>query len=152
MLDGPIELLHFKFSSFRSDSESLDRLKRLYHSMSRNLGQLLLLSGILLTEFRHRLAQQTGLLDHQCIGEVMAALGMYEQALKTGVTLPEILPTPLIRRAFEFWRSRSGEISLSPGMVRDKHYRRFCIELIARLQFLGTGDWRIDAGDEGGLG
>ncbi|GMF67202.1 unnamed protein product [Aspergillus oryzae] len=140
MLDGPIDMLRFDFSSSRFDSESLGRVKRLCHIMNRTLGQLLLLSGTLPNEFQHRLAQQTALLDHQCIGEIMAVLGMCEQALKTGDALPEILPTPLVRRAFDYWQSHPGEIDFSPETVRDENYRRFCVALSAYLKFLGTID------------
>ncbi|KAJ1715186.1 hypothetical protein NYO67_2681 [Aspergillus flavus] len=140
MLDGPIDMLRFDFSSSRFDSESLGRVKRLCHIMNRTLGQLLLLSGTLPNEFQHRLAQQTALLDHQCIGEIMAVLGMCEQALKTGDALPEILPTPLVRRAFDYWQSHPAEIDFSPETVRDENYRRFCVALSAYLKFLGTID------------
>ncbi|KAE8381310.1 hypothetical protein BDV26DRAFT_255734 [Aspergillus bertholletiae] len=140
MLDDPIDLLRYEFSSSRFDSESLARVKRLCHDMNRSLGQLLQFSGTLPVEFHHRLAQQTALLDHQCIGEVMAVLGMCEQALKTGDALPEILPTPLVRRAFEYWQSHPREIDFSPDTVRDEHYRRFCVALSAYLKFLGTID------------
>ncbi|KOC15609.1 hypothetical protein AFLA70_269g001731 [Aspergillus flavus AF70] len=140
MLDGPIDMLRFDFSSSRFDSESLARVKRLCHIMNRTLGQLLLLSGTLPNEFQHRLAQQTALLDHQCIGEIMAVLGMCEQALKTGDALPEILPTPLVRRAFDYWQSHPAEIDFSPETVRDENYRRFCVALSAYLKFLGTID------------
>ncbi|KAE8369932.1 hypothetical protein BDV27DRAFT_171665 [Aspergillus caelatus] len=140
MLDGPIDMLRFDFSSSRFDSESLGRVKRLCHIMNRSLGQLLLLSGTLPSEFQHRLAQQTALLDHQCIGEIMAVLGMCEQALKTGDALPEILPTPLVRRAFDYWQSHPAEIDFSPDTVRDENYRRFCVALSAYLKFLGTID------------
>ncbi|KAE8404359.1 hypothetical protein BDV37DRAFT_294023 [Aspergillus pseudonomiae] len=140
MLDGPIEMLRFDFSSSRFDSESLGRVKLLCHAMNRNLGQLLVLSGNLPSEFQHRLTQQTALLDHQCIGEIMAVLGMCEQALKTGDALPEILPTPLVRRAFDYWQSHPTEIDFSPDTVRDEHYRRFCVAMSAYLKFLGTID------------
>ncbi|KAE8345123.1 hypothetical protein BDV24DRAFT_171062 [Aspergillus arachidicola] len=140
MLDGPIDMLRFEFSSSRFDSESLGRVKHLCHIMNRTLGQLLLLSGTLPSEFQHRLAQQTALLDHQCIGEIMAVLGMCEQALKTGDALPEILPTPLVRRAFDYWQSHPAEIDFSSDTVRDENYRRFCVALSAYLKFLGTID------------
>ncbi|KAF7596984.1 hypothetical protein BBP40_011350 [Aspergillus hancockii] len=140
MLDGPIELLRFEFSSSRFDSTSLNRVKQICHRLNRSLGQLLVLSATLPTEFHHRLSQQTGMLDHQAIGEIMAVLGMCEQALKTGDALPEILPTPLVRRPFQYWQSYPGEIVLSAETVRDENYRRFCVALSAYLKFLGTID------------
>ncbi|KAL4891712.1 hypothetical protein BDV59DRAFT_203308 [Aspergillus ambiguus] len=141
MLDGPIALLRFEFSSSRFDSASLDRVKALCHVLNRNLGRLLLLSAALPPHYQDKLARQTGLLDHRAIGDVMAVLGVCEQALKTGDPPPEILPTPLVRRAIEYWRAQQpGELTLSPEAMRDESYRRFCVALSAYLKFLGAVD------------
>lgn len=140
LLDGPIALLRFEFSSSRFDSETLDVVKRLCHAMNLNLRRLLVLSGSLPQHFQDSFSQQTGLLDHRIIGEIMAVLGMCEQALKTEDAPPEILPTPLLRRAFEHSRARVGEFNVTPDLVRDEEYRKFCVALSAYLKFLGSVD------------
>lgn len=140
MLDGPIQLLRYEFSSSRFDSESMDRVKRLCHSMNRNIGRLLALSASLPREYRDRLAKVTGLLDHRCIGEVMSVLSVCEQALKTGDAPPELLPAPLVQRSMEYWRSHSLDIILSPEMLRDENYRRYCVGISAYVKFLDTVD------------
>ncbi|KAL5361015.1 hypothetical protein BJX96DRAFT_175841 [Aspergillus floccosus] len=139
-LDGPIALLRFEFSSSRFDSAALARVKTLAHSINRNLGRLLLLSAALPPAFQDRLARHTGLLDHRAIGDVMAVLAVCEQALKTGDPPPEILPAPLFRRAMEYWRDHAADLALSPELMRDENYRRFCVALSAYLKFLGTID------------
>lgn len=140
MLDGPIQLLRYEFSSSRFDSESMDRVKRLCHSMNRSIGRLLALSASLPREYRDRLAKVTGLLDHRCIGEVMSVLSVCEQALKTGDAPPELLPAPLVQRSMEYWRSHSLDIILSPEMLRDENYRRYCVGISAYVKFLDTVD------------
>ena len=140
-LDGPSQRRRFEFSSSRFDSVSLDRVKRLCHNLNRNLGRLLLLSGSLPQEHRDRLARQTGLLDHRAIGEVMAVLGVCEQALQSEDAPPEILPSPLVRRSFEYWRLHPEEVgALRAERVRDENERRYCVALSAYLKFLGTID------------
>ncbi|EAU35537.1 conserved hypothetical protein [Aspergillus terreus NIH2624] len=139
-LDGPIALLRFEFSSSRFDSAALARVKTLTHSINRNLGRLLLLSAALPPPLQDRLARQTGLLDHRAIGDVMAVLAVCEQALKTGDPPPEILPAPLLRRAMEYWHDHPVDLALSPELMRDESYRRFCVALSAYLKFLGAID------------
>lgn len=139
-LDGPIALLRFEFSSSRFDSAALARVKTLTHSINRNLGRLLLLSAALPSPLQDRLARQTGLLDHRAIGDVMAVLAVCEQALKTGDPPPEILPAPLLRRAMEYWHDHPVDLALSPELMRDESYRRFCVALSAYLKFLGAID------------
>jgi hypothetical protein len=70
----------------------------------------------------------------------MAVLGMCEQALKTEDAPPEILPTPLLLRAFEHGRTRVGDFNVTPELVRDEEYRKFCVALSAYLKFLGSID------------
>jgi hypothetical protein len=139
-LDGPIALLRFEFSSSRFDSAALARVKTLTHSINRNLGRLLLLSAALPSPLQDHLARQTGLLDHRAIGDVMAVLAVCEQALKTGDPPPEILPAPLLRRAMEYWHDHPVDLALSPELMRDESYRRFCVALSAYLKFLGAID------------
>ncbi|PWY92601.1 hypothetical protein BO70DRAFT_357736 [Aspergillus heteromorphus CBS 117.55] len=139
-LDGPTRLLKFEFSSSRFDSASLATVNRICRSLNRHLARLLLLSASLPHEYQDQLARQTGLRDHRVIGQVMAVMGICEQALKTGDALPEILPTPLVKQAVENWAcGRSGEI-ISSEMIRDEGYRRFCVAASAYFGFLGTVD------------
>ncbi|KAH8433160.1 aromatic acid exporter family protein [Aspergillus melleus] len=140
MLDGPVQLLRYEFSSSRFDSDTMDQVKRLCHGLNRNLGRLLYLSASLPREYRDRLAKLTGLLDHRCIGEVMAVLSVCEQALKTGDAPPELLPTPLVQRSMEYWRAHSLDVILSPEMLRDENYRRYCVGISAYVKFLDTVD------------
>ncbi|PYH98313.1 hypothetical protein BO71DRAFT_371558 [Aspergillus ellipticus CBS 707.79] len=139
-LDGPIHLLKFEFSSSRFDSASLATVNRLCRSLNRHLARLLLLSASLPREYQDQLARQTGLRDHRLIGQVMAVMGICEQALKTGDALPEILPTPLVKQAVENWaRGKTGEI-ISSEMIRDEGYRKFCVAASAYFAFLGEVD------------
>ncbi|RAK99802.1 uncharacterized protein BO80DRAFT_494516 [Aspergillus ibericus CBS 121593] len=139
-LEGPIQLLKFEFSSSRFDSESLGKVNTLCRSLNRQLARLLLLSSSLSQEFQEQVARQTGLLDHRLVGQVMAVMGICEQALKTGDALPEILPTPLFKQAVDQWsRGRRGEL-ISGEMMRDEGYRKFCVAASAYFGFLLTVD------------
>ncbi|PYI05946.1 hypothetical protein BO78DRAFT_419262 [Aspergillus sclerotiicarbonarius CBS 121057] len=139
-LEGPIKMLKFEFSSSRFDSESLGKVNTLCRSLNRQLTRLLLLSSSLPREFQEQLARQTGLLDHRLVGQVMAVMGICEQALKTGDALPEILPTPLFKQAVDQWsRGRRGEL-ISGEMMRDEGYRKFCVAASAFFGFLLTVD------------
>ncbi|RAL09361.1 uncharacterized protein BO97DRAFT_374770 [Aspergillus homomorphus CBS 101889] len=140
MLDGPIQLLRYEFSSSRFDSANMDEVKRLCHGLNRNLGRLLSLSASLPRQYQDRLARLTGLLDHRCIGEIMAVLSVCEQALKTGDAPPELLPTPLVQRSMEYWHTHAMDILLAPDMLRDEHYRRYCVGLSAYVRFLSIVD------------
>lgn len=70
----------------------------------------------------------------------MAVLGIVEQSLKTGDALPEVLPTPLLKRCHDFWLSRQVDIALSTELIRDENYRRFCVAVSAYLKFLAAVD------------
>ncbi|PYH80992.1 hypothetical protein BO82DRAFT_311692 [Aspergillus uvarum CBS 121591] len=140
LLDGPIQLLRYEFSSSRFDSSSMDQVKLLCHGLNRNLGRLLSLSASLPQEYQDRLARMTGLLDHRCIGEIMAVLSVCEQALKTGDAPPELLPTPLMQRSMEYWHAHAMDTLLSPEMLRDEDYRRYCVGVSAYVKFLSTVD------------
>ncbi|KAJ5345463.1 hypothetical protein N7452_003467 [Penicillium brevicompactum] len=139
-LDGPIALLRFEFSSSPFDSERLGQVKSLCQELNQNLARLLYLSASLPEHLQSRLARQAGLLDHRNIGDVMAVLGIVEQSLKTGDALPEVLPTPLLKRCHDFWLSRQVEITLSTDLIRDENYRRFCVAVSAYLKFLAAVD------------
>ncbi|OOQ91162.1 hypothetical protein PEBR_01212 [Penicillium brasilianum] len=139
-LDGPVALLRLEFSSSPFDSDTLAQVKTLCHELNQYLGRLLYLSASLPEHFQGLLARRIGLLDHRNIGDVMAVLGIVEQALKTGDPLPEVLPTPLLKRCYEFWQVHQVEIELSTDLIRDENYRRFCVAMTAYLKFLGAVD------------
>ncbi|KAL3478469.1 hypothetical protein BJX99DRAFT_224202 [Aspergillus californicus] len=140
LLEPIIYTLRFEFSSSKFDSASLAQVKQICHSINGFLARLLSASGTLPQEYKDRLAQQMGMLDHRCIGEVMAVLGVCEQALRTGDAPPEILPTPLVRRALEYGQTHQTEKILSAEMLRDEDYRRYCVALGAYIRFLGKID------------
>ncbi|KAJ5756531.1 hypothetical protein N7533_006074 [Penicillium manginii] len=139
-LDGPVALLRLEFSSSHFDSECLAQVKSLCQEMNQHIGRLLFLSSSLPEQFQTRLAHHAGLLDHRNVGDIMAVLGVVEQALKTGDPLPEVLPTPLLKRCFEFWKAHQVEIALSKDLIRDENYRRFCVAVSSYLKFLGAVD------------
>ncbi|CEL03559.1 hypothetical protein ASPCAL04712 [Aspergillus calidoustus] len=144
LLEDPISNLRFEFSSSRFDSASLAQVRRICHVINNTLARLLVASSTLSPEYRTRLAQMTGFLDHRCIGEIMAVLGICEQSLRTGDAPPEILPTPLVRRALDYGRSfqnknQAGYL-LSTEMLRDEEYRGYCVALAAYIRFLGSVD------------
>ncbi|KAJ5786336.1 uncharacterized protein N7503_011548 [Penicillium pulvis] len=139
-LDGPIALLKLEFSSSPFDSERLGQVKSLCQELNQNLARLLYLSASLPEHFQSRLAKNSGLLDHRNIGEIMAVLGVVEQALKTGDPLPEVLPTPLLKRCFEFWQEHQAEITLTKDLIRDDDYRKFCVAVSSYLKFLAAVD------------
>ncbi|KAJ5919738.1 hypothetical protein N7454_009573 [Penicillium verhagenii] len=139
-LDGPVALLKLEFSSSPFDSERLAQVKSLCQDLNQSLARLLFLSASLPEHFQTRLANFSGLLDHRNIGEIMAVLGVVEQALKTGDPLPEVLPTPLLKRCLEYWQTHQGEITLTTDLIRDDDYRKFCVAISAYLKFLGAVD------------
>ncbi|KAL2811472.1 hypothetical protein BJX63DRAFT_444061 [Aspergillus granulosus] len=138
-LEGLIKLLQFEFSSSPFTSSNTDQIKDLCLTLNREIGRLLSLSSLLPLEYRTRLTQQCGVLDYRHIGEIMAVLAVCEQALKTGDSLPEILPTPLVRRAFKY-RQNIPLMEFTPETVRDENYRRFCVALSSYVKFLWTVD------------
>ncbi|KAJ0413216.1 hypothetical protein BJY00DRAFT_320006 [Aspergillus carlsbadensis] len=146
-VEGLINQLAFEFSSSPFTSSNTAQIKDLCLTLNREVGRLLSLSSLLPPEYRVRLTRQCGMLDHRHIGEVMAVLAVCEQALKTGDPLPEILPTPLVKRAFEYEYSSRGNknengpvLEFTADAVRDANYRRFCVALSAYFKFLWTVD------------
>lgn len=139
-LEGPIALLRFEFSSSKFDSKSLGQVKLLCQEMNINLGRLLSLSSSLPVDLQDRLARRAGILDDRNIGDIMAVIGVVEQALKTGDALPEVLPTPLLKRCLEFWSSRNVNIDLSTELIRDENYRKFCVAVSSYLKLLTAVD------------
>ncbi|GKZ30061.1 hypothetical protein AbraIFM66950_007669 [Aspergillus brasiliensis] len=139
-LEKPMFNIQFEFSSSQFDSESLGQVKQICHSINAALARLFVASATLPQEYKERLGQHLGVLDHRCIGEVMCVLAVCEQALLNGDAPPEILPTPLVQHAFEYWRFHSADYTLSAEMVRHGDYRRYCIALGAYVRFLGQID------------
>ncbi|KAL4758221.1 uncharacterized protein BDW70DRAFT_170496 [Aspergillus foveolatus] len=143
LLEGPIFNLRFEFSSSRFDSESLGQVKQICHTINGLLARLLVASASLPQGYKDRLSNHMGMLDHRCIGEIMAVLGVAEQSLRTGDAPPEILPTPLVRRALEHWQTQThlDEFPvLDAEMIRDENYRSYCVALAAYISFLGKID------------
>ncbi|KAL4810614.1 hypothetical protein BDV18DRAFT_127719 [Aspergillus unguis] len=139
-LEGPISNLRWEFSSSKFDSQSLAQVKQICHTINSLLARLLVASASLPQEYKERLANNLGLLDHRCIGEIMAVLGVCEQALRTGDAPPEILPTPLVRRAVEYGQGHQEEHLLTAEMIRHEDYRQYCVALATYIRFLGKID------------
>ncbi|KAL4745710.1 hypothetical protein BDW72DRAFT_211096 [Aspergillus terricola var. indicus] len=143
LLEGPIFNLRFEFSSSRFDSVSLGQVKQICHTINGLLARLLVASSSLPQGYKDRLSNHMGMLDHRCIGEIMAVLGVAEQSLRTGDAPPEILPTPLVRRALEHWQTQTHLDEypvLDAEMIRDENYRSYCVALAAYISFLGKID------------
>ncbi|KAL2858955.1 hypothetical protein BJX68DRAFT_277643 [Aspergillus pseudodeflectus] len=150
-LADPISNLRFELSSSRFDSTSLKQIKQICHVINNNLASLLKASATLPRPHRDQLVHMSGMLDQRCIGEIMAVLGIAEQAIRTGDAPPEMLPTPLVRRAleFQFGRSRQshnrqtgcgGNVLVSAEMLKDKDYCQLCVALAAYIRFLAAVD------------
>ncbi|KAJ5908322.1 hypothetical protein N7495_001004 [Penicillium taxi] len=139
-LDGPVAMLRLEFSSSPFDSESLVQVKSLCQKLNQHLGRLLYLSASLPEKFQSVFTRRIGLLDHRQIGDVMAVLGVVEQALKTEDPLPEVLPTPLLKRCLEYRQAHRIEIQLTIDLMRDEDYRKFCVAISSYLKFLATVD------------
>ncbi|KAJ5223474.1 hypothetical protein N7468_008016 [Penicillium chermesinum] len=139
-LDGPVAMLKLEFSSSPFDSEHLAQIKALCQDLNHHLARLLFLSASLPEHFQSRLAQHGGLLDHRGIGDIMAVLNAIDQTLKTGDPVPEVLPTPLLKRCLDFWSTHHADVTMSRELIRDEDYRRFCVAVSAYLKFLGTVD------------
>lgn len=108
--------------------------------MNQALARFLDLSATLPKELQDRLVHTAGILDDHAIGDVMAMLGIIEQALRTGSPLPERLPAPLMRRLYDSWLEQHRSAMLSTALVRDENYRRYCVAVSSYLQFLSTDE------------
>lgn len=140
-LDGSIAVLKLEFSSSRFDSGSLGQVQSLCHQINQNLGRLLYLSISLPVDLQDRLARSVGLLDQRSVGDVMAVLGVVAHGIKTGDRLPEMLPTPLVKRCHEHWRQHHGQLPrLGVQDMRNADYRRFCVAMNSYLKFLTAVD------------
>ncbi|KAF9889357.1 hypothetical protein FE257_007467 [Aspergillus nanangensis] len=139
-LGGPIGLLKFEMSLGPFDQRGLATTKTLCQAMNQALSRLLMLSTTLPLEFQQRLMLTVGLLDQHVIGDIMAVLGIIEQALTSGLPLPEKLPTPLIGRCYESWDARHLTVQLTATRIREENYRRYCVAVSSYLRFLSTID------------
>ncbi|KAK9238709.1 hypothetical protein V1525DRAFT_418325 [Lipomyces kononenkoae] len=148
-LSGPIALVRLEFSSSPFDSASLQKVKSLCQDIDQSLGLLLSFTSILPLEFQSLLAQRTGMLDQHIISDIMAVLSVATQSLKTGDALPESLPAPLTKQCYEHWRSMIAKsdtdmpteaLDFSKDLIRDIHYRKFCVAVSSYLKFLAAVD------------
>ncbi|KAL5354947.1 hypothetical protein BJX96DRAFT_161450 [Aspergillus floccosus] len=139
-LSGPIAMLKFEISLGPFDQHVLAQMKKLCQDMNLALTRLLILSTSLPLEFQQRLASTAGILDDQAVGDIMAVLSIIEQALRSGLPLPERLPTPLVKRCHEYWQARHMGVALNTTLIRDENYRRYCVAVSAYLKFLSTID------------
>ncbi|PWY87392.1 hypothetical protein BO70DRAFT_378043 [Aspergillus heteromorphus CBS 117.55] len=139
-LTGPIALLRLEMSIGPFHRRTLQQTQSLCGNMNQALGRLLLLSTTLPLDLQSRFQHTVGLNDDFIVGEIMAVLGVIEQALKAGVALPERLPTPLVKRCVEAWQREHRVAELSKDLVRDENYRRYCVALSSYLKFLAAVD------------
>ena len=139
-LDEPIKLLKLEYTLGPFDQAVLRDTQEQCQHLTQALRSLLNLSTSLPARLQDRLAQTVGFLDDRVIGDIMAVLGIVEQALRTGCALPERLPTPLVGRFYRSWHEREGRGTLSVALVRDENYRRYCVAVSSYLRFLGTID------------
>ena len=139
-LQGPINLLKFEISLGAMDQETLRRTQGYCQDMNEALCRLLILSDTLPIEMQDRLARTLGFQDNNIVSGVFAVLGVVEQSLKSGDPLPERLPTPLVKRCYEYWsaKDRSGEFSAE--IMRDPNYRRYCVAVTMYIKFLSAID------------
>ncbi|PYH98124.1 hypothetical protein BO71DRAFT_447485 [Aspergillus ellipticus CBS 707.79] len=139
-LASPIALLPLELPLTPFHPTTLSQTQLLCGTMNQSLGRLLTLATTLPLPLQRRLSATINLTDDYIVGEIMAVLGVIEQALKAGAALPERLPTPLVRRCFEVWRREGRTAELSRGLVRDGEYRRYCVALSSYLRFLSAVD------------
>lgn len=139
-LDPLITFVKFEISTSLFDSASLRKIKQLCLEINYSLGRLLYITSSVPIEYQELLSRQVGMRSHHSIGDVMAVLGVIEQALKTGDALPEVLPTPLVKRCFDHWVQSDADLILNREKARDAEYRKFCAALSSYLKFLGAVD------------
>lgn len=139
-LHGSIQILKLELTSSPFDPIVLRKTKDQCNVMNQALRRLFELIATLPRDLQHRLIESVGILDDHVIGDVMAVMALIEQSLRTGTPLPERTPAPLVRVFFQAWRARTSSIMLSRDLVRDENYRRYCVGVIAYLQFLSTID------------
>ncbi|KAI2812394.1 hypothetical protein CBS115989_10505 [Aspergillus niger] len=139
-LKAPIGLLRFEMSFGPFNRKTLSRTQSLLEDMNQALGRLLVLSTTLPLNLQQRLMERVGFMNDYTVGDIMAVLGVIEQALKAGAALPERLPTPLVKRCYEAWAQQHQTAELSKTLVRDENYRRYCVAISSYLKFLASID------------
>ncbi|KAH7200957.1 hypothetical protein BKA60DRAFT_582305 [Fusarium oxysporum] len=135
-----IALLKGELSFGPFDQKVLAQTKEQLQYMNQALGGLLNLASTLPKEMQDRLIRVANILDERSIGDVMAVLGIIEQALRTGSPLPERLPAPLVRRAIDSFYASKSEVLLTTTLVADEDHRRYCVAVTLYLKFLGSID------------
>ncbi|KAM5356927.1 hypothetical protein ACJ41O_003573 [Fusarium nematophilum] len=139
-LNASIAVLKGELSFGPFDSNVLKQTQEQCQYMNQALGGLLNLAASLPIELQERLVHNAGILDDRSIGDVMAVLGIVEQALRTGSPLPERLPAPLVRRVVESYQLQQRGALLSTTLVQDENHRRYCVGVSLYLKFLTTVD------------
>jgi hypothetical protein len=135
-----IALIKFEISTTNFDSAALRKIKTLCLELNYSVGRLLYITSSLSIEYQELLSREVGLRSHHAIGDVMAVLGVIEQSLKTGDALPEVLPTPLVKRCFDHWVKADVDLIMSTTKAKEEEYRKFCTALNSYLRFLGAVD------------
>lgn len=138
--DMLIALIKFEISTTNFDSTALRKIKTLCVELNYSLGRLLYITSSLSVEYQELLSREVGLRSHHAIGDVMAVLGVIEQSLKTGDALPEVLPTPLVKRCFDHWVKADVDLIMNTTKAKEEEYRKFCTALSSYLRFLGAVD------------
>ncbi|KAM0351151.1 hypothetical protein ACHAPU_002935 [Fusarium lateritium] len=139
-LNPSIALLKGELSFGPFDQKLLRQTQEQCQYMNQALGGLLNLASTLPKGLQDRLVSVAGILDDRNIGDIMAVLGIIEQALRTGSPLPERLPGPLVQRAIDSFHAQSHEVILTTELVRDENHRRYCVAVILYFKFLGSID------------
>jgi hypothetical protein len=140
-LDPTIANLKMELDSGPFDQKTLKEAQEQCQYINQALGGLLQLASELPLEFQARLAQTTGIKDDRGIGDIMAVLGILEQALRTGSPLPERLPAPLVARAVETYLTLGDQDPTTySAPAGDEHHRRYCVGVTLYLKFLTSVD------------
>ncbi|KAF4433173.1 hypothetical protein F53441_13774 [Fusarium austroafricanum] len=139
-LNPSIAMLKGELSFGPFDQKVLTQTSEQLQYMNQALGGLLNLAANLPKEMQDRLIHIANILDERSIGDVMAVLGIIEQALRTGSPLPERLPAPLVRRAIDSFYTKRNEVILTTELVQDENHRRYCVAVTLYLKFLTSID------------
>ncbi|KAF4978725.1 hypothetical protein FZEAL_4945 [Fusarium zealandicum] len=139
-LDPSIALLKGELSFGPFEHKVLKQTQEQIQHINQALGGLLNFAATLPKELQERLALTCGVLDDRAIEDVMAVMGLVEQALRTGSPLPERLPAPLARRVFESYRVQVHSSMLTTRLVMDGDHRQYCVAVSLYLKFLTSID------------
>ncbi|EXJ79388.1 hypothetical protein A1O3_08890 [Capronia epimyces CBS 606.96] len=97
---GPIQLLRFEFSSSDFTAAGLSRITTLAGNANFHLSQLFTYSSGLPDVFKKRFRLLSGAFGEHFVGDLMSVLSLLSHSLQTGEALPNVLPSPLMVRAF----------------------------------------------------